>query len=678
MGGRGGASFPPAYSNYYRDLAVLAFPVPADWGETSVSRKANVTTNLPISDVAKAADPANSERVVTTDKPGWIQFAFDQPFTLRAVTVNPGGGAGGFGGGGGGQQAPGNPYRIAHGLEVQASDDGSAFRRIGQLEPQFNGWQSTVSTLTHTVPETRARYFRLVYTPGPPVGYDEGMRTGTRTGGGDFANMIEPLGFASIVLSTTPTVHHLTAKNLTTWGKGSRLVSDNELPASSCIAFESIVDLTDKLREDGSLDNWTPGPGKWKVQRIGYMSQMVPTGGGLQCDKFSADAARIVFYAWFGEFQKRLPGNKDLIKVLNIDSWEGGSQNWSPVLAQEFRSRRGYDPIKYLPCMTGVMVGSPRVTEGFLLDLRRTTSECITENHYATMHRLAHENGAIVMSEDVNPAIAADGMHYYKYADWVGSEFWVRASQNWKPNDVRDATSGGRIYGKKVHFSEAFTGGRWEQPSVRLKAMGDHNYTEGINRMMLHVWNEQYKPTRAPGIPGAGTPFNHLNTWWKAGQAWRDYMKKAQALLQSGNPVADAHVLRRRGHSLPVAAGRRNWDPAGIPIRRCPRATCTTPSIATVLLNIAKVEGGQIAVSGLKYRVLVLRASEPFLTPAVAAKIRDTGAGRRDRGGDQAQCSPSNWNRARRDRHWSIRWRTSCGAGIDGRTVTENRPVKAG
>ena len=112
-----------------------------------------------------------------------------------------------------------------------------------------------------------------------------------------------------------------------------------------------------------------------------------------------------------------------------------------------------------------------------------------------------------------------------------------------------DATAGGRIYGKKVNFSEAFTGGGWQDHPFALKAMGDHHYTEGVNRMMLHVWNEQYVPTRAPGVPGAGTPFNHTNTWWKAGQPWRDYMKKAQALLQEGDPVAD--ILYFAGENIP-------------------------------------------------------------------------------------------------------------------------------
>ena len=328
--------------------------------------------------------------------------------------MNPGVAAPAAGGGGGGGfgLAAGSAYRIAHSLEVQASADGTAFRTIGHLNPMGNGWQTRgINALTHSVAETTARHFRLVHTPGPPLGYDEGMRSGTRTGGGDFKNMIEPLAFASILLSSTPAVHHLPCKNMATWG-WSRLATDTETSASACVKLESIVDLTARLQEDGTIENWTPGPGAWKVHRIGYMSQMNSTGGGLHCDKLSADAARVVFDSWFGEFLRRIPGSSTFIKVLNIDSWEGGSQNWSPLLAREFRTRRGYDLTKYLPCMTGVVVESPSTTEAFLLDLRRTISECIAENHYGTMHRLAHENGAILVSEDVNPAIAVDGMEY--------------------------------------------------------------------------------------------------------------------------------------------------------------------------------------------------------------------------------------------------------------------------
>jgi len=669
--GRGGPSFPPSWSAYYRDLAVLAFPIPGDWGETSVTRKPKITTSLPITDLAKAVDPANNERIVTTDKAGYIQFAFDQPFTLRSVAVTPGGGAGGgMGAPGGGQQA-GNPHLTAHGLEVQASDDGINFRKIGQCEPMFNGWQTSIpATLTHTVTQTAARFFRLVYNPTQPKAYDEGMRTGTRQGSADLKNMIEPLGFANIVLSSTPTVHLLPAKNNMTWGRG-RLVSDDEIPPSACVPLESIVDLTNKMREDGTIDNWTPPAGKWKVFRFGYMSQMSATGGGLQCDKYSADAARVVFKGWVGEMLRRVPDGKQVIKFLNVDSYEGGSLNWSPVLPEEFRSRRGYDLTKYLPCMAGVMVQSGGATEGFLLDLRRTLSECLSDNHFGTLFRLAHENGLTFMSESVNQAFNCDDMEYFKNTDWTGGEFWVRATQNWKPNDIADPVSAARMYGKKIIFSEAWTGGRWDNHPFALKAMGDHHYAEGLNRMMLHVWNAQYYPKRLPGQPGAGTPFNMLNTWWKPGKAWLDYLKKAQTLLQQGQPVEDA--LYYSGENIPcraLLAPKLGWVWAADP--PMPDGYKHATINHDGLLNYAKVQNGRIVMSGLSYRLLVLRANEPFLTPPVALKIKEMVEAGAIVVGPKPTRSPSLEMGAAgqatvkqvADQLWGK---------IDGKTVTENR-----
>jgi len=565
-----------------------------------------------------------------------------------------------------------NPYRIAHSLEVQASDDGIAFRKIGQCEPMYNGWQSGASglSLTHTVAQTRARYFRLVYNPSQPMGYDEGMTTGTRRGGGDFKNMIEPLGLASVVLSSTPAVHLLPAKSCTTWGRG-RLVTDEEIPASACVPLDHIVDLTHKLKEDGTIEDWTPPAGRWKVMRFGYTSQMSTTGGGLQCDKFSADAARVVFQGWLGQMLRRIPDSRQVIKVLNIDSWEGGSQNWSPVLPEEFRARRGYDLTKYLPCMAGVMVQSGGATEAFLLDLRRTMSECIADNHYATMYRLARENGLTVMSEDVNPATAVDGMEYYRYTDWPGGEFWVRAGQNWKPNDIADGVAAARIYGKKIIFAEAWTGGSWQDHPFALKAMGDHHYAEGLNRMMLHVWNEQYYPRRVPGQPGAGTPFNMLNTWWKPGKVWLDYLKKVQALLQQGDPVEDA--LYYAGENIPcrsILAPKLGWCWAAEPAM--PEGYRHTTINRDALLRLAKVRDGRIVVSGLSYRVLVLRGAEPYLTPQVAAKLRELVEAGAVVVGPKPTYSPSlemgaPGQRAVRqvaDQLWGK---------IDGKTVTENR-----
>ncbi len=42
------------------------------------------------------------------------------------------------------------------------------------------------------------------------------------------------------------------------------------------------------------------------------------------------------------------------------DSWEAGSQNWTDDMIAEFSKRRGYDPVPWLPVLTGRVVESCR------------------------------------------------------------------------------------------------------------------------------------------------------------------------------------------------------------------------------------------------------------------------------------------------------------------------------
>ena len=600
-------SIDPAWRDYYRDIAILAFPVPSGWNETSRSRNAKVTTNLPIKDLSKISDPRNTEVVLITDQPGWIQFDFDTPFTLRSVTVEPG------------AKSTLPSFRIAHSLEIHSGADGISFEKIGSCEPMYNGWQTKVSALTHTLSETTARSFRAVYVPSQPLGYDEGMRKGTRETNGDFPHMIEPLNLASIVLSTTPTVHHLIGKNGSTWGR-SRLISDRELPPSSCIPLTSIVDLTGIVAKDGNLSHWQPAAGEWRIIRFGYTSHFNQCGGGLHCDKLSATAAQIVFDGWFAKIQNRIPSASNIVKILNMDSWEARSQNWSPVFRDEFKRRRGYDLIKYLPAMTGIIIESASTTEAFLLDIRRTISECIADNFFGTLQRLAHQSGAILQTECIALSLTADGIEFYKNTDWTGGEFWVRVGNCWKPNDIADSVAGARLYGKKVIFAEAYTGGSWEDHPFALKAMGDHNFVQGINRLMLHVWREQYAPHRAPGVPGAGTPFNYLNTWWKPAQPWRDYLKRTQALLQEGHSCSD--ILYFTGENIPcrsLISQDLGFTFSTHP--QVPKGYKHDTINRDALLRLANVRDGKIFIGELSYRLLVLRPDEPFLSARVCIKL---------------------------------------------------------
>jgi hypothetical protein len=585
--------------------------VPDGWGETHESRHAAVTTTLPLA----AGTPADAlgrvtsaDATVEADQAGHVQFAFAEPFTLRSVTV----------------RSPGTAFSNipANRLELQASDDGVAFRTVHRLDMMLGGWQTNVNPLTHSVPETTARVFRFVYTPGRVEPYDEQMTGASRSADN------HRLRLSGLTLSSTAVVHHLPGKSARVWGK-SRWMTNADAPPNASVPLGAVVDLTDRMRPDGSV-TWDVPDGEWRLLRLGHRSTLVTNnpagaGQGLEADKFNPEAARVQFDSWFGEALRQAGPAKagKTLKVLNIDSWECYSQNWSPVFREEFSKRRGYDLLKYLPAMAGVPVQDGETTERFLRDVRTTIGELIEDNFFEPTAALAKQHGCIVAAETTAPTFPGDGMLHYQSADVPTGEFWSNVFLNWKPLDVKEAVSTARVYGKPVAMTESFTGGgTWTEHPGALKALGDHNFAEGINRFMLHLWGMQAFPERYPGIPGsAGTQFNYHQTWWKPGRAWFEYLRRSQALLQQGRAVCDAAYytgedVPRRALLEPDKGTTFVVDPP------LPGGYKFDSVNRDALMRLARVENGRVVFpSGASYRVLVL-PNEPVMTPEVAEKIR--------------------------------------------------------
>ncbi len=609
------------WDDYYRDLSVLAFPVPEDWEETNISRNAKISTNLPVSDLQKLVNPENSESVLNTEQGGYIQFEFSEPFTLRSVTTNPGG-----------------YNRPAHSMEIQASEDGNSFRKVGNLEPMMHSWQTRLAVLTHTIPQTKSRFFRFIYHPASPIGYDEHMESGSHRGSArkdaisdktrKMLEMIDPITITSIQLSSKACVHHWEGKTALVWGR-SRRISVDEMPDKACIPLDRIIDLTAQMNADGSID-WQVPEGNWKIMRFGYTTMARTNGSGigqgLEADKFSREGARIAFEGWYERILQQIGPrlSNEVVKMLNVDSWECGSQNWSPVFRDEFKARRGYDVTKYLPTMAGIPVENADVTEGFLFDVRRTIADLISDNFFEELKRLAHARGSIINTEAVPPGMMSDGILVHKNVDMPSSEFWVTAWQNWKPCDIAEAASGAHIYGKKVVIAEAFTGGGdWKEHPYDLKAMGDMHFVDGINRMMIHLWAAQPFPGRVPGQTGAaGLFFNEHTTWIKPGKIWIDYLRRCQSLLQTGFVVKDA--LYFIGEEVPCRALiPPKYGSYYVTEPALPEGYSYDSVNQDALLNLAQVEKGMVVFpSGVKYKVLVLRPDR-LMTPKLVNKIRD-------------------------------------------------------
>lgn len=594
---------PAAYKGYYKDIAVMAFPTSPGAADAQVP-KVSASNGVNVDFLLNAANRQNFR----SDSACWIQFAYDRPFICRSIHVRTSG-----------------PNVQAHRLIVTASDDGRSFRTIGRMEPPRHGWQDNDAGVTHTITPTTARFFRLTYdTAGSERGSEDL----------DAAKWKPVLKVCGISLSSSPRLHQFEGKTGEIW-RVSRRTTTTQIPDSLCVPMDKVIDLTRSLDKNGRLQ-WQAPPGSWTILRMGHTStgHTNATGGGgigLECDKFNPAAIRLQFNGWFGEVYRQVDpalANR-VLKVFHVDSWECGSQNWSPVFREEFRRRRGYDLLPYLPVMAGIPLQSADISERFLYDVRQTIAELVVDKFYGTMAQLAKEKGCSFSAENVAPTMTSDGMAHFSAVDMPMGEFWLKSPTHDKPNDMLDAISGAHIYGKQLIQAEAFTTLRmaWDEHPAMLKALGDKSYALGINRLVYHVFAHNPWMDRRPGmtLDGIGLYFQRDQTWWKPGRAWVAYAQRCQALLQQGRPVIDLAVFT--GEEVPRRAVLPERLDSIIPGINKYSFDSFNPD---ALLRLARVRKGRIELpGGASYAALILPGPQPLspnagmMTAQVAARLRE-------------------------------------------------------
>ncbi|MGA2618372.1 MAG: glycosyl hydrolase [Thermoguttaceae bacterium] len=403
------------------------------------------------------------------------------------------------------------------------------------------------------------------------------------------------------------------------------------LPAESVIPRNGIVNLTGKMDAAGKLV-WDVPQGQWLVLRLGHTStgkdnHPAPASGcGLECDKLSKEATESHFNGLMGRLiadNRALAGKDKVLVSTHIDSWEVGSQNWTPRMRQEFQQRCGYDLLPLLPTFTGRVVDSLEVSERFLWDLRQTVSDMLIENYAGHFRALANRHG-LRLSIEAYDGVPCDEMTYAGQADEPMSEFW-----SWDKfgaaYSCTEMASAAHVYGKPILGAEAFTatdGEKWLGHPAYIKDLGDWAFCEGINRFVFHRYAMQpwTNPNRAPGMSMGpwGLHYERTQTWWEQSRAWHEYLARCQYLLQQGLFVADVCYLQ------PEGAPRRFAPPPTAMIAPFVRGGYNfdgcTPEV--VLTRMSVKDGRIVLPDGMSYRLLVLPLVET-MTPALLGKIKE-------------------------------------------------------
>ena len=399
------------------------------------------------------------------------------------------------------------------------------------------------------------------------------------------------------------------------------------LPSDATIARDRIVMLKGEAFKNGRV-NWDVPSGKWTLLRVGHTTtgkdnHPAPIDGrGLECDKLSKEAAEVAFNGLMSkviEDSRALVGQDKTMVSTHIDSWEVGSQNWTPKFREEFQRLRGYDPLPFFPVMAGHVVNSLEVSERFLWDVRMTISDLLVENYAGRFEGLARQHGIRLSIEAYGEP--ADDLTYAGRADEPMAEFW-----SWDKFGAAfsctEMASAAHVYGKRILGAEAFTasdGERWQGHPARIKDLGDWAFCEGINRFVFHRYALQpwTNPDRAPGISMGpwGLHYERTQTWWEQSRPWHEYLARCQYLLQQGLFVADlcflAPEMSPQAFKSPVKSG---YDRPPYNFDGCP---------PEVVLTRMSVKDKQLVLpDGMSYRLLVLPQVET-MTPKLLHKIKD-------------------------------------------------------
>ena len=532
---------------FYNDSVVVAYrqpatDVPLDSFHPTItasggSPDANLLTDGDLTKTTGIPIPPVGEKA-------WIQYTFSVPATIRAITL-----------------VVNDPNRFASMIfgiappekALEASDDGVTWRNVAQLSTG----ESPETTISF--PAVTARYFRVTFRrvpPPPPPAWAVGIDP--KSFGMDFGSAPTEYQIAELVLHPGARVNHFEEKAAFVPTPDLYSYATPSVDSNDVIDTSDVVDLTSKMQTDGALD-WTPPPGQWVVLRFGYSLLGITNhpataeATGLEVDKLNSHDVRQYMENYLDSYKKtvgaEMMGKRGLSNIVN-DSWEAGSQNWTDDMIADFKRLRGYDPVPWMPVLTGEIVRSAADSDRFLWDFRKTIADLIADEHYGVLEDVIHEwhMGHYSESHEDGRAFVADGMEVKKFSEVPMSAMWTQSPglnnvQYGYNADDRESASVAHIYGQNIAAAESMTAaaGAWFWSPATLKPTADQEFLNGINRFCIHESAHQPLVGKAPGLTLGpfGQWFNRNETWADEAGPWISYLARTSYMLQQGHFDAD-------------------------------------------------------------------------------------------------------------------------------------------
>lgn len=487
---------------------------------------------------------------------------------------------------------------------LECSDDGLKWRKVCDIEP------TVLPYLTVNVPPTCAQFFRV-----------KGEK------------------LESLELFTVMKINH--SQELGGFGIIHDFWKYHTPYSKDAIRTSDIIDLTGKMTADGKLECSLPA-GRWRIYRFGWSitgkinHPASPEATGLEVDKLDPDAWMRYFRTYLDLYKDAADGmlGEKGVRYLLVDSYEAGAYTWTPKLAKEFKARRGYDLLPWLPVLAGEIIGSSQMSERFLWDWRRTLGELFCEN-YDRINEIVNEYdlaGRYTESHEASRAYTGDGMDPKIKATIPMAAFWMENTPTGSavPSaicDIRESASVSHIYGQRLVAAESFSvngdeGRAYTYCPENMKYIADVGLSAGVNRFVIHESASQPNDQYLPGLQlfRYGQWLHRNETWGEYAWVLTDYLARSSSMLQQGNSVAD--ILLYYGEDLNITGLYGGQAFSSLP--QVPDGYNYDFANPTVLRSGIKVENRTlVAPSGARYRVLWLDRNCEVMSLDILKKIKE-------------------------------------------------------
>jgi hypothetical protein len=343
-------------------------------------------------------------------------------------------------------------------------------------------------------------------------------------------------------------------------------------------SLEQVIDLSGHIA--GGADatiriNIPKGPhvlyGLVKVTGSMEVINGAPGANGPVLNHYDEAAVKKYLHRMSDTIQRQIGPLTGRVRSFFTDSMELEGANWSADMAAEFKKRKGYDLLPYLPFTmykTGGMGNiydfnygvklSPALNdtiERVRYDFDVVKSDLIKERFIRSFTEWCKENKIL-------SRVQAYGRGYYPLEgsfdiDLPECETWIKYGIGKELSEAdyrigraysminKYVSSAAHLKGKRHISCEELTNTDmvFNDTLEILKIAGDQSAISGVTHPVFHGFN--YSPPDAP-FPGwirYGTFFNERNTWWPYFRHFTDYKARLSALLQQGDMFADIAIL---------------------------------------------------------------------------------------------------------------------------------------